>query len=102
MQLSTSQLQIKEFNDIENSIFKFVIEDKEDWQELKEKYLNPFQIRKEKLYLMPAADDEDMLRKNSIYVAKVCIDNNINYSSRLQVEIWNKTTGVQITQQIKN
>ena len=85
---------IKKFNLIENSIFKFVIADKEDWLELQKTYLKPFDIRKEKLWLMPAADDEDMLRTNSVYVAKICIKNCINYSSRLQVEIWNQTTGV--------
>lgn len=85
---------IKKFNLLENSIFKFVVADKEDWKELKEKYLTPFDIRKEKLWLMPAADNEDMLRTNSVYVAKICIANCINYSSRLQVEIWNQTTGV--------
>jgi 7-carboxy-7-deazaguanine synthase len=85
---------IKEFNLIENSIFKFVVEDKEDWKELKKVYLTPFHIRKEKIYLMPAADDLKMLQKNSLYVSDLCKKQNLNYSSRLQIEIWNQTTGV--------
>jgi organic radical activating enzyme len=85
---------IKEFNLLENSIFKFVIADKEDWLELKQTYLTPFNIRKEKIYLMPAADDEDMLKLNGKYVANLCIKKNFNYSSRLQIELWNQTTGV--------
>lgn len=85
---------IKKFNEIENSIFKFVINDKEDWKELKETYIEPFKIRREKIYLMPAADDIKMLRENSIYVAELCKKNTFNYSTRLQIELWNKTVGV--------
>lgn len=85
---------IKVFNKIENSIFKFVIADKEDYKELCRTYLEPFDIRKEKIYLMPAADDQKMLDKNAQYVASVCIKKCYNYSSRLQIELWNKTTGV--------
>ena len=85
---------IKVFNEIENSIFKFVIADKDDYKELCETYIEPLDIRKEKIWLMPAADDQDMLDANCQYVASLCIKKCYNYSSRLQIELWNKTTGV--------
>ena len=85
---------IKTFNSIKHSIFKFVIAEDDDWKELKDTYLDPFTIKKEKIFLMPAADDQEMLRYNSEYVASLCIENQFNYSSRLQIELWNKTTGV--------
>ena len=85
---------IHKFNLIENSIFKFVIGDNEDWKELNDTYLKPYKIRKEKIHLMPSADDSEMLKKHSQYVAELCKKNVFNYSSRLQIELWNKTTGV--------
>tara|TARA_Y100001951_G_scaffold105380_1_gene122810 strand:- start:13472 stop:14080 length:609 start_codon:yes stop_codon:yes gene_type:complete len=85
---------IERFNEIENSIFKFVIANKDDWEELKSMYIDSMNIKTEKIWLMPAADDQDMLRENSEYVSKLCINHCYNYSSRLQIELWNQTTGV--------
>ena len=78
---------IRHFNLLENSVFKFVIGDSEDWKELKEKYLKAFDIRKEKIWLVPSSNDVDMLRSNRNYVANICVRNGLNYSSRLQLEL---------------
>ena len=78
---------IRHFNLLENSVFKFVIGDSEDWKELKEKYLKAFDIRKEKIWLVPSSNDVEMLRSNRNYVANICVRNGLNYSSRLQLEL---------------
>jgi len=84
---------LKQINKHKFSIFKFVITKKEDWCEVL-KIITDFDLDKKKVVLMPGADDEDMLKENSLMVAEICKENHILYSSRLQIEIWNKTTGV--------
>jgi len=84
---------LKQINSHEFSIFKFVITKQQDWEEVQE-LINKYELKKEKIVLMPGADDEIMLKQNSKMVSDICKDNQILYSSRLQIEIWNKTTGV--------
>ena len=43
---------------------------------------------------MPPADDIKELEKMSEIVAAICIKESVNFSSRLQIVLWNKTTGV--------
>ena len=43
---------------------------------------------------MPAAEDMNELTTNNKLVAEICKNHTLNYSSRLQITLWNKTTGV--------
>lgn len=75
-------------------IFKFVVSRLEDLKEIEDDFLGMFPIRPSQVWLMPAASNRDELNKNS----KLCVDAvkecGYNFSSRLQVAIWNETTGV--------
>lgn len=84
-------LHIASFKNVQ---FKFVIGEIEDWNEIESIFLNPGFIKKEQIVLMPAASDMDQLTTNNTMVADLCIKHNIRFSSRLQIEIWNKTVGV--------
>lgn len=81
-------------NEYQNSIFKFVISSKDDWHEVVEDYILPIGISTEKIYLMPAADNRQLLIDNSLLVAELCKNEGVRYSPRHQVMIWDKTTGV--------
>ena len=74
------------------SIFKFVIETKEDFEEIKTDYL--VHISKEQLVLMPAGSSQDELLRTRLLVAELCRENQVRYSERLHVVIWNMKTGV--------
>ena len=43
---------------------------------------------------MPAGDNYDDIIKTNKIVANICIIYTMNFSTRLQVVLWNKTTGV--------
>lgn len=79
-------------NTLHTSIFKFVITSEQDWEEIEQDYL-PF-INKDKIWLMPGASSiEELLGRNKL-VSNIALKNRVNFSTRLQVEIWNQTTGV--------
>ena len=82
---------IKELNKY-HSIFKFVINDTKEWKEVKELYYDI--VDKNKIYLMPAGENQDLLNINKLNVAKLAIENYVNFTTRLHIEIWNKKTGV--------
>lgn len=75
-----------------NIIFKFVISKQEDWEEIKKDYL-PY-IDRKKVWLMPAASTREELLINNKLTAQIAIDNCVNFTSRMQIEIWDKTVGV--------
>lgn len=76
----------------DKTIFKFVIEKQEDFEEIKTDYL--VHISKEQLVLMPAGSSQEELTQTRQLVAELCRDNQIRYSERLHVVIWNMKTGV--------
>ena len=82
---------IKELNKF-HTIFKFVINNKKQWKELEDLYL-PI-IDRRKIYLMPAGENQKLLEENKLRVAELAIDNYLNFTTRLHIEIWNKKTGV--------
>lgn len=74
-----------------NSIFKFVVSSEEDLNEIK---LNYGWIDPKRIWLMPAASTQEELAITLPMAAKMAIENGMNLSTRLQVHIWNQTTGV--------
>jgi len=75
-----------------NSIFKFVINDNKEWLEIKQYYLEL--IDKEKIYLMPAGENQALLKDNKQTVAELAKENYLNFTTRLHIDIWDKKTGV--------
>ena len=51
-------------------------------------------IDRDKVYLMPAGENQELLNQNKEYVAELCITEHFNYCTRLHIEIWNQKTGV--------
>ena len=75
------------------SIFKFVVSRIEDLQEIYD-IIEKANIPRNKIYLMPSAQDQKELDLNTKLVSSICLENNYNFSTRLQIIIWNETTGV--------
>jgi 7-carboxy-7-deazaguanine synthase len=82
------------FKENRKTMFKFVISDYADYEEIEEDFLNTDLVNKNQIVLMPAADSLDKLLTVNKVVAEICIKNQIRMSTRLHVEIWNQLTGV--------
>lgn len=74
------------------SIFKFVVNKRKDIGEI----LLDFRpiVGNDKIWLMPAADNREDLDESLYGVAEICLEFEWNFCTRLQIHIWDKTTGV--------
>ena len=85
---------LKFLSSLQNSWFKFVISKEEDWKEIERDFLSVNLIQKSQVILMPLGSSREELIKNREMVLKIAIGENIRYSSREQINIWDKTVGV--------
>jgi organic radical activating enzyme len=75
---------IKEFNDYNKAIFKFVVKDEKDVNEVIE-IQSDYNIKNEKIYLMPMAETKPELDKIADNILKLALSNKFNFSDRLQL-----------------
>jgi len=78
----------------DKAIFKFVVTDKSDIVELFDDFIDPFGIPHHKIWLMPGCSTLQQFQQVAPKVAKFCKRFGFNFSSRLQINLWNQTTGV--------
>lgn len=76
------------------AIFKFVIATIDDFQRVRAEYIIPYKLSPTRIWLMPAADSRVQLNRVAGMVFKLCVEHGLNYSPRLQVEVWDQTTGI--------
>lgn len=79
------------FNQTE-SIFKFVISNEKDYLEMMRDYYDI--VDRDKIVLMPAGENQELLNQTKEYVAELCKQDYFKFSTRLHIEIWNQKTGV--------
>jgi len=75
-----------------NTQFKFVVTTREDWAEIQELYFTL--IDKDKIWLMPSGENQELLAQSKQEVAEIVKENYLKFTNRLHIEIWNKKTGV--------
>ena len=80
------------FAKLENSVFKFVIENETDLKEIDE-LITKYSIPKNKILLMPQASTKDELNLKKEEIEKIAITKGLLFSSRLQVERWGNQRG---------
>lgn len=85
---------IKFMSSLKNSWFKFVISNDKEWEEIENGFLTPGLIEREQIILMPEGATRIELEMHKLVVLEMAIENNVRYSSREHVMIWNKKTGV--------
>lgn len=76
------------------SFFKFVVTNEGDVREMESTYATPCDIPCQRIYLMPEGTMTADLEKRYSWIAEVCKKKFYNFTTRLQVLIWGKTTGV--------
>ncbi|MCS7244782.1 MAG: 7-carboxy-7-deazaguanine synthase QueE [candidate division WOR-3 bacterium] len=85
---------IEFFLNSKRAIFKFVIKNEKDVIEMIETYKEPFNIPNELIYLMPLSTSREEFIERSLIVVELCKKYKFNFSPRLQLIIWDRTTGV--------
>jgi len=79
---------------LKNAWFKFVISKEEDWKEIKSDFLDKRLIRKDQVVLMPLGATRQELIENRERVVEISIRENVRYTTREHVIIWDKKTGI--------
>jgi organic radical activating enzyme len=82
------------FSKNEKANFKFVIDNQDDLYEVIDDFINKFKIDNSDVWLMPQGSSRKELEVKREWLAEICKLYNFNYSDRLQVVIWDRTTGV--------
>lgn len=77
----------------ERSKWKFVVNRYGDVEEIIEYFVDPLEIPRSDIYLMPKAGNLIELEQNQLTVAEMAIRCGFNYSSRLQVSLWGTERG---------
>jgi len=80
------------FVKLENCVFKFVIENESDLEEIDE-LITKYSIPKNKILLMPQASTKDELNLKKEEIEKIAKAKGLLFSSRLQVERWGSQRG---------
>lgn len=79
---------------LQNSWFKFVVSNEDDWAEIENDFLNTDLIDKSQIILMPLGADQTELSNNREKVIELAIKYGVRYSTREHIIIWNKKTGI--------
>jgi len=79
---------------LDKTKFKFVVISKEDIKEIINKYIQPFNINKKNVWLMPEGGTREDIRAKAEFVVELCKQYMLNYSPRLQIDIWDEVVGV--------
>ena len=74
--------------------YKFVITRAEDWKEILSDFIDPGIVSPSQIILMPGAASREALAEIRGFVVDLCKEHGVRYSSRLQLDIWDKATGV--------
>jgi len=85
---------IKKVGELDNSWFKFVISNEDDWFEIEQDFLMKGLIEPYQIVLMPEGATREQLQKNYNVVVDLAVKYNVKMTDRLHVTIWNKTVGV--------
>ena len=82
------------FSSYPNAIFKLVISKLSDYIEFKKDVAEPFKLKPNKIWLMPAADTKNQLNVIAPQVAQIALDHFHHFSNRLHIYLWDQKTGV--------
>lgn len=93
-QLRFNSFAMRFFARSEKAIFKFVVENQNDIDEVITQWIHAFDLPPRQCYLMPAADSEKKLREVSLFVAEQCKREGLRFSTRMHLAIWDQKTGV--------
>jgi organic radical activating enzyme len=77
-----------------NAVFKFVVSSEQDWEEIERDFIKPGYIPRGAIVIMPEGQTQEELSKTREMAADMAIKQQVRFTDRLHVTIWNKKTGV--------
>jgi organic radical activating enzyme len=85
---------LQKLSALNNSWFKFVVTNDKDWKEIQTDFLDKGLIKRKQIMLMPQGATREELHANRDKVVQMTIRENVRFSDRFHVELWDKKTGV--------
>lgn len=85
---------ISAMSGLNNSWFKFVVNTEAEWFEIKEMFVDTNLINKNQIILMPEGQNRAELEKTREFVADLAIRENVRFSDRQHIVLWDRMTGV--------
>lgn len=85
---------LQKLSSLNNSWFKFVVSQESDWEEILRDYLVKQLIKRDQIVLMPLGGSREELELNREFTLNLAIRENVRYTTREHVVVWNKMTGV--------
>jgi len=79
---------------LDNSWFKFVISSHSCWDEIQRDYIDTGLIRRNQIILMPEGQSQVELEEKREFVAELAIQEQVRFTDRMHITLWNKKTGV--------
>lgn len=79
---------------LNNSWFKFVVDEEASWEEIKQDFLDTGLIKKDQIILMPLGATREELEETRQKTVDIAIREGVRYCTREHVILWNKKTGV--------
>jgi len=84
---------IQYLSNLRNSWFKFVVSNKEDWNEIQNDFIDKGLIWKKQIILMPEGVTREQLQSKYDFVVNLACRQGVRITDRLHINIWNKTVG---------
>jgi organic radical activating enzyme len=84
---------LAEFAALPNAIFKLVVDSPEDLDEARA-LVRAYEIRTDRVWLMPQGRDTETLRQRSLELVPTCIEEGFHLGHRLHVTLWGDQRGV--------
>ena len=81
------------FNEQQNSIFKFVISDKQNFEQTLQ-FIQQYGLKKEKIYLMPEGITDEQLKQKAQWIIKKCLQYGFNFTPRVHIWAFGNKRGV--------
>lgn len=85
---------IKYLSTLPNATFKFVVNDYEDWQEIKDDFLEPGLVKPEQVFIMPMGENQKLLEETREMAINMAVDNSWRFTERQHIVTWDEKTGV--------
>lgn len=85
---------LKQLVECDRVIFKFVMANPSDINEVKQRFMDRFGIAPQRIWLMPEGGTPEAIQSKAPWIVELCKRYYFHYSPRLHIDIWGETTGV--------
>lgn len=85
---------LKYLASLPNAFFKFVVTCEEEWEEILHDFIEPYDIHKQQIVLMPEGQTREQLQSHYDFVVNLCCREGLRMTDRMHVSLWDRKTGV--------